>query len=120
MPSSLANHAYLTSDVASRLDHLAVQLQSSSTCSKVLEKMPAVFGLCGALREAKGIKARDIYHEVKDSLQELGRLLLAGKVEQVEVANEAKEKAPCGRCGLCDGPTFVVQEQVLVRVVLPC
>ena len=93
MPSSLANHAYLTSDVASRLDHLAVQLQSSSTCSKVLEKMPAVFGLCGALREAKGIKARDIYHEVKDSLQELGRLLLAGKVEQVEVANEAKEKA---------------------------
>ena len=89
----MANHAYLTSDVASRLDHLTERLQSSSTSSTVLEKMPAVFALCGALRQARGLKATNIYHEVKDLLEELGRLLLKGKVEQTQLAKECQEKA---------------------------
>ena len=93
MPSSLANHAYLTSDVASRLDHLAVQLQSSSTSSRVLEKMPAIYALCGTLKEAKGLKANNIYREVKDALEDMGRLLFAGKSEQVQLAKEAAERA---------------------------
>ena len=93
MPSSLANHAYLTSDVANRLDHLAARLQSSSTSSRVLEKMPAIYALCGTLKEAKGLKAINIYHEVKDALEDMGRLLLAGKAEQVQLAKEAAERA---------------------------
>ena len=93
IPVEVANLAYLTSNVADRLDHLVVNMQRNSNASKVIGEMPAVFELCDKLRAANGMEAMKIHKKLEEKLEDLGRGLFKGKVDEQNLAREAKGEA---------------------------
>ena len=57
LPAKLDNQAYLTAQVAHRLENIADRLPSSGSSSKLLAMMLAIRSLCGQLKEAQAPEA---------------------------------------------------------------
>jgi len=93
IPVEISNLAYLTSDVAHRLENLVVEMQNKNNFSDALGEMPKVFSLCAKLQTAKGLEAINIHKELEFKLEELGRGLFRGKLYEQKLAEQARGQA---------------------------
>ena len=99
LPSKIDNQAYLTAQVARRLENFADRLPSSVPSSKLLTMMPAMRLLCGQLKEAEAPEARtisDISRGITTRLDEMEALLIRGEIENIQLralAKDAEESA---------------------------
>lgn len=99
LPSKIDNQAYLTAQVARRLENFADRLPSSVPSSKLLAMMAAMRLLCGQLKEAQAPMAgtiSDISSGITTGLDGMEALLIRGEMENTQLralAKEAEESA---------------------------
>ena len=94
MPSKLDNQAYLTSQVAHRLENIADRLPSSGPSSQVLAMMPTIRSLCETLRKDQAPEASTISNlarSISFQLDGMERLLSRGVCENTQLRALAKE-----------------------------
>jgi chromosome segregation ATPase len=102
LPAKLDNQAYLTAQVAHRLENIADRLPSSGSSSKLLAMMLAIRSLCGQLKEAQAPEAgskrtiSDVSQDISMRLDGMEALLSRGEWENNQlrvVAKDAEESA---------------------------
>ena len=102
LPAKLDNQAYLTAQVAHRLENIANRVPSSGSSSKLLAMMLAIRSLCGQLKKAQAPEAganrtiSDVSRDISMQLDGMEALLSRGEWENIQLralAEEAEESA---------------------------
>jgi len=94
MQREVANHAYLTSDVAHRAANVVGMLEASDTCShKFAATLQQVLPDCHALRAARGPAADLLYQSIKANLKGAAVEALRSDADRAKMAREMSEQA---------------------------
>ena len=102
LPGKLNNQAYLTAQVAHRLENFAERLPSSGSSSRLLAMMLAIRSLCGQLKKAQAPEAganrtiSDVSRDISMQLDGMEALLSRGEWENIQLralAEEAEQSA---------------------------
>ena len=102
LPAKLDNQAYLTAQVAHRLENFAERLPSSGSSSQLFAMMLAIRSLCGQVKEAQAPEAganrtiSDVSRDISMQLDGMEALLSRGEWENIQLralAEEAEQSA---------------------------